>query len=52
VEGSNLTDRRFWDGRSMARWRVHAAARSAVGFLGAIGEGEGRAVFVAKWWSS
>jgi hypothetical protein len=47
VEGSNLTDRRLgWP--VTARWRVHAAVRSSVGFLGAIGEGEGRAVFVAK----
>jgi hypothetical protein len=32
----------------MARWRVHAAARSSVGLLGAIGEGEGCVVFVTE----
>jgi hypothetical protein len=36
----------------MVRWRVLAAARSAVGLLGAIGEGEGRAMLVAQWRSS
>jgi hypothetical protein len=32
----------------MARWRDPAAVRSPVGLLGAIGEGDGRAVLVVK----
>jgi hypothetical protein len=41
-----------WNSRSAMRWRVPATARSPARPTSVIGEGEGCAVLMVKWWSS